>query len=52
MAQVQQDTRDTDPATQSFAVDRQAFWGRFTQFTTWAAGGIIVVLILMWFFLV
>lgn len=52
MAQVQQETRDTDPITQSFFVDRQAFWIRFTRFTTYAAGAIVVLLILMWLFLV
>ena len=52
MAQVQQETRDADPITQSFVVDRQAFWNRFTSFATYAASAIVVLLILMWFFLV
>ena len=52
MTQVQQETRDTDPITQSFVLDRQAFWNRFTNFTTYVAGGIVILLILMWLFLV
>ncbi len=52
MAQVQQETRDADPITQSFFLDRQAFWNRFTSFATYVAGAIVVLLILMWFFLV
>ena len=52
MAQVQQETRDADSITQSFFVDRQAFWGRFTSFTTYAAIAIVVLLVLMWYFLV
>lgn len=52
MAQVQQETRDADPITQSFFVDRQAFWNRFTSFATYVAGGIVILLFLMWFFLV
>lgn len=52
MVQVQQETRDSDPITQSFVVDRMAFWDRFTSFTTYAGLAIVVLLILMWFFLV
>lgn len=52
MAQIQQETRDSDPITQSFVVDRQAFWNRFTNFTTYVAGAIVVLLVLMWVFLV
>ncbi len=52
MAQVQQETRETDPITQSFFVDRQAFWTRFTRFVTYVGGAIVVLLILMWIFLV
>lgn len=52
MAQVQQENRDADPITQSFFVDRQAFWKRFTSFTTYAAGGVVLLLVLLWLFLV
>ncbi len=52
MAQVQQENRYADPITQSFFVDRQAFWMRFTSFATYAAGAVVVLLILMWLFLV
>ncbi len=52
MAQVEQKTRDADPITQSFFVDRQAFWGRFTSFTTYAAGAVVLLLVGMWLFLV
>ncbi len=51
MAQVQQENRDADPITQSFFVDRQAFWNRFTSFATYVAGAIVVLLVLMWLFL-
>ncbi len=50
MAQVQQETQDVDPITQSFIVDRQAFWTRFTGFTTRAATVVVVVLIGLWWF--
>ena len=52
MAQVEQETREADPITQSFVVDRQAFWNRFTSFTTNVAIAIVVLLVLLWFFLV
>lgn len=52
MVQVQQDNRDADPITQTFFLDRQRFWTRFTGFTTYAASAIVVLLILMWYFLV
>lgn len=52
MAQIQQETRDSDPITQSFVVDRQAFWNRFTSFSTYVAGAIVLLLVLMWIFLV
>lgn len=52
MAQIQQETRDSDPITQSFVVDRQAFWNRFTSFSTYATGAVVVLLVLMWVFLV
>ena len=50
MAQVQQDDRDVDPITQSFIVDRQAFWGRFTGFTSGAVVVIVLLLIGLWLF--
>lgn len=50
MAQVQQDNGQVDPITQSFIVDRQAFWGRFTSFSTGAAVAIVVLLIGLWLF--
>jgi hypothetical protein len=50
MAQVQQDNPDVDPITQSFIVDRQAFWGRFTSFTTGAAIAVAALLIGLWLF--
>ena len=52
MVEVQQEARDADPITQSFVVDRQKFWTRFTGFTTYAATAIVILLCLMWFFLV
>ena len=52
MAQIQQENRETDPITQSFVVDRQAFWNRFTSFTTYAGGAVVLLLVLMWIFLV
>ena len=52
MVQVQQETREVDPITQSFFVDRQAFWKRFTSFATRVAIAIAVLLVLLWFFLV
>ncbi len=50
MAQVQQDNQDADPITQSFIVDRQAFWNRFTGFTTNVVIGLAVLLVLLWWF--
>ncbi len=51
MAQVQQDNQDVDPITESFIVDRQTFWNRFTSFTSWAVVAIIVLLVGMWLFI-
>lgn len=50
MAQVQQDNGQVDPITQSFIVDRQAFWTRFTSFTTGAVIVVVLLLIGLWLF--
>ncbi len=50
MAQVQQETQDVDPITQSFIKDRQAFWTRFTGFTTYAAVVVVLILLGLWWF--
>ncbi|WP_216850874.1 aa3-type cytochrome c oxidase subunit IV [Acidisphaera sp. L21] len=39
-------------ALDAFIADRQAFWGSFTKFTTYAAGAIVLLVILMAIFLV
>ncbi len=51
MAQVQQDSQDADPITQSFIVDRQTFWNRFTGFTTKAVVAIAILLVFLWLFI-
>ncbi len=51
MAQVQQDNQDVDPITESFIVDRQTFWNRFTGVTTNAVIGIVILLVLLWWFI-
>ena len=50
MVQVQQETQDVDPITESLIVDRQAFWTRFTSFTSGAAIVIVVLLLGLWLF--
>ncbi len=50
MAQITQDNGNVDPITQSFIVDRQTFWGRFTSFTTGAAVVVVLLLIGLWLF--
>lgn len=50
MAQVQQESREVDPITQSFIVDRQAFWNRFTGFTVRAVITVVIVLLGLWWF--
>lgn len=51
MAQVQPETQDIDPITQSFIVDRQAFWNRFTGFTSRAVIVIAILLLGLWWFI-
>lgn len=49
---------DTTPTTQApmteqaLLADRQSFWASFTSASTYAAVGVIVVVLAMWFFLV
>jgi negative regulator of sigma E activity len=50
MAQVQQEHQEVDPITQSFIVDRQAFWTRFTRFTVNAVIAIVVLVVVLWWF--
>ncbi len=50
MAQAPQNNTDVDPITQTFIVDRQNFWKRFTGFTTGAVIAVIVLLIGLWLF--
>ena len=50
MAQAQHESQDVDPITQSFIVDRQAFWQRFTNFTVYAVVIVILVLLGLWWF--
>ena len=50
MAQVQQDNQDVDPITQSFIVDRQTFWNRFTSFTSGAVIVVVILLVALWLF--
>ena len=49
---------DTTPATQApmteqaLLADRLSFWASFTSASTYAAAGVIVLVLAMWFFLV
>jgi hypothetical protein len=45
-------TENAPLAIDAFVADRQAFWTSFTSFTTYVAGALIVLLILMAIFLV
>jgi hypothetical protein len=49
---------DTAPSTQApmteqaLLADRLSFWSSFTSATTYAAAGVVVLVLAMWFFLV
>ena len=49
------DTQSTTlaPMTEeALLADRQSFWASFTSASTYAAGGVIFIVLAMWFFLV
>jgi hypothetical protein len=43
----------TGPVTEdAFLADRQRFWASVTKFMTYVGVGLVILLILMWYFLV
>jgi hypothetical protein len=46
-------TASTGPLTEeAFLADRQRFWASVTKFVTYVAGGLVLLLIALWYFLV
>jgi hypothetical protein len=46
-------TAPTGPVTEeAFLADRLRFWASVTKFMTYVAGGLVLLLIAMWYFLV